>query len=67
MVEETMKLKVAIDVVHVIQFQLHMKMVKPHIGVGVFMHISMGVQLQVQILLIVYLIWFVNIFSPCLH
>jgi hypothetical protein len=56
MVEETMKLKVAIDVVHVIQFQLHMKMVKPHIGVGVFMHISMGVQLQVQILLIVYLI-----------
>jgi hypothetical protein len=31
------------------------------------MHISMGVQLQVQILLIVYLIWFVNIFSPCLH
>jgi hypothetical protein len=56
MVEEAMKLKVAIDVVHAIQFQLHMTMVKSHIGVGVLMHISMGVQLEVQILLIVYLI-----------
>jgi hypothetical protein len=64
MVEEAMKLKVAIDVVQVIQFQLHMKMVKPHIRVGVLMHISMGVQLAVQILLIIYLSIF---FFPRLH
>ncbi len=44
-----MKLKVGIHVVHAIQFQLHMTMVKPHIGVGVPIHISIGVQLEVQI------------------